>query len=44
MVETTGRVFVVDGEGVPVGVVSTTDLFLGLTTLWGRAAAAAPAR
>jgi tRNA nucleotidyltransferase (CCA-adding enzyme) len=29
------RVFVVDGEGVPVGVVSTTDLFRGLTTLWG---------
>lgn len=30
------RVFVVDGAGVPVGVVSTTDLFRGLRTLWGR--------
>jgi CBS domain-containing protein len=37
------RVFVVDGDGVPVGVVSTTDLFRGLTTLWGKAATTAPA-
>jgi CBS domain-containing protein len=29
------RVFVVDGEGVPVGLVSTTDLFRGLRVLWG---------
>jgi tRNA nucleotidyltransferase (CCA-adding enzyme) len=28
------RVFVVDGDGVPVGVVSTTDLFRGLRALW----------
>jgi hypothetical protein len=33
------RVFVVDGEGVPVGVVSTTDLFRGLRDLWGGPAA-----
>ena len=35
------RVFVVDGEGVPVGVVSATDLFRGLMALWGRAATTA---
>ncbi len=29
------RVFVTDREGVPVGVVSTTDLFRGLISLWG---------
>lgn len=29
------RVFVTDEEGVPVGVVSTTDLFRGLRELWG---------
>lgn len=29
------RVFVVDGEGVPVGVVSTTDLLSALAELWG---------
>lgn len=29
------RVFVTDAEGVPVGVVSATDLFRGLRTLWG---------
>ena len=28
------RVFVTDGEGVPVGVVSATDLFRGLSSLW----------
>ncbi|QEL17511.1 CBS domain-containing protein [Limnoglobus roseus] len=28
------RMFVTDGEGVPVGVVSTTDLFRGLRALW----------
>jgi CBS domain-containing protein len=32
------RVFVVDGGGVPVGVVSTTDLFRGLRALWEGAA------
>ena len=32
------RVFVVDGEGVAVGVVSTTDLFRGLTAFWDGAA------
>jgi CBS domain-containing protein len=31
------RVFVVDRDGVPVGVVSTTDLFRGLRALWGGA-------
>jgi tRNA nucleotidyltransferase (CCA-adding enzyme) len=31
------RVFVVDDDGVPVGVVSATDLFRGLMTLWGEA-------
>lgn len=35
------RVFVVDDEGVPVGVVSVTDLFRGLMTLWGEALAPA---
>ncbi|HVK08380.1 MAG TPA: CBS domain-containing protein [Gemmataceae bacterium] len=29
------RVFVLDSEGVPVGVVSTTDLLRGLNALWG---------
>lgn len=29
-----GQVFVVDREGVPVGVVSTTDLFRGVKSLW----------
>jgi CBS domain-containing protein len=33
------RVFVLDGEGVPVGVVSTTDLLRGLNTLWGEPSA-----
>jgi predicted transcriptional regulator len=31
------RVFVVDDDGVPVGVVSATDLFRGLMALWGEA-------
>jgi predicted transcriptional regulator len=35
------RVFVVDDDGVPVGVVSATDLFRGLRTLWGEALAPA---
>jgi predicted transcriptional regulator len=35
------RVFVVDDEGVPVGVVSAADLFRGLMTLWGEAPALA---
>lgn len=35
------RVFVVDDDGVPVGVVSATDLFRGLMTLWGEALAPA---
>jgi CBS domain-containing protein len=35
------RVFVTDEEGVPVGVVSVTDLFRGLMSLWGNAPAAA---
>lgn len=35
------RVFVTDEEGVPVGVFSVTDLFRGLTSLWGEAPAAA---
>jgi hypothetical protein len=30
-------VFVVDDDGVPVGVVSATDLFRGLLSLWGEA-------
>lgn len=34
---TVRRVFVVDDDGVPVGVVSVTDLFRGLTTVWGQA-------
>ena len=34
------RVFVVDGDGVPVGVVSTTDLFRALKPLWGDSASA----
>ena len=34
------RVFVADDEGVPVGVVSVTDLFRGLMSLWGEAPAA----
>jgi predicted transcriptional regulator len=29
------RVFVVDEDGTPVGVVSTTDLLRALKTLWG---------
>jgi predicted transcriptional regulator len=33
------RVFVVDDDGVPVGVVSLTDLFRGLMTMWGEAPA-----
>ena len=37
------RVFVVDGEGVPVGVVSTTDLFRGLRAFWNRPADLHPA-
>jgi predicted transcriptional regulator len=36
------RVFVVDREGVPVGVVSTTDLFKGLRALWEEPARRAP--
>jgi CBS domain-containing protein len=28
------RVFVADGEGIPIGVVSTTDLMRGLISLW----------
>ena len=35
------RVFVTDGEGIPVGVVSTTDLFQRLRPLWGGSAAPA---
>ena len=35
------RVFVTDDDGVPVGVVSLTDLFRGLMTLWGEAPAPA---
>ena len=35
------RVFVVDDDGVPVGVVSATNLFRGLMTLWGEALAPA---
>jgi predicted transcriptional regulator len=35
------RVFVTDDDGVPVGVVSLTDLFRGLMTLWGEASAPA---
>ncbi len=35
------RVFVTDEEGVPVGVVSVTDLFRGLMGLWGAAPPAA---
>lgn len=35
------RVFVTDEEGVPVGVVSVTDLFRGLMSLWGEATDAA---
>lgn len=35
------RVFVVDDDGVPVGVVSVADLFRGLMTLWGEAPAPA---
>ena len=35
------RVFVTDDEGVPVGVVSVTDLFRGLMSLWGEAPVAA---
>ena len=35
------RVFVTDDEGVPVGVVSITDLFQGLLSLWGEAPVAA---
>jgi predicted transcriptional regulator len=35
------RVFVTDDEGVPVGVVSATDLFRGLMGLWAEAPAAA---
>lgn len=34
------RVFVTDDDGVPVGVVSLTDLFRGIMTLWGEAPAA----
>lgn len=36
------RVFVVDRDGVPVGVVSTTDLFRGLRALWSDATAPCP--
>jgi CBS domain-containing protein len=32
------RVFVLDGEGVPVGVVSSTDLLRRLSDLWGEPA------
>jgi CBS domain-containing protein len=35
------RVFVTDDEGVPVGVVSLSDLFRGLLYLWGEAPATA---
>jgi predicted transcriptional regulator len=35
------RVFVVDDDGVPVGVVGATDLFRGLMTLWGEGLAPA---
>lgn len=35
------RVFVTDDEGVPVGVVTVTDLFRGLMNLWGEAPVAA---
>lgn len=35
------RVFVTDDEGVPVGVVSVTDLFRGLMSLWSELPVAA---
>ena len=35
------RVFVTDDDGVPVGVVSLTDLFRGLMGLWGEVPVAA---
>jgi CBS domain-containing protein len=31
------RVFVVDEDGTPVGVVGTTDLLRALKTVWGEA-------
>jgi CBS domain-containing protein len=33
------RVFVVDEDGTPVGVVSTTDLLRALKTIWGESTA-----
>jgi predicted transcriptional regulator len=35
------RVFVVDDDDVPVGVISATDLFRGLVSLWGEVPAPA---